>query len=61
MQADFLAVSFPRSGEDIREARTLMRAAGGNAQIMAKIERAEAIEMLEDIIDASDSIMVAVC
>ncbi|MDE3009791.1 MAG: pyruvate kinase [Pseudomonadota bacterium] len=59
MQADFLAVSFPRSGEDIREARTLMRAAGGNAQIMAKIERAEAIEMLEDIIDASDSIMVA--
>ncbi len=59
MQADFLAVSFPRSGEDIREARTLMRAAGGNAQIMAKIERAEAIDALEDIIDASDSIMVA--
>ena len=59
MQADFLAVSFPRSGEDIREARTLMRAAGGHAQIMAKIERAEAIDALEDIIDASDSIMVA--
>jgi pyruvate kinase len=59
MQADFLAVSFPRSGEDIREARTLMRAAGGTAQIMAKIERAEAIDALEDIIDASDSIMVA--
>jgi len=59
MQADFLAVSFPRSGEDMREARTLLRAAGGTAQLMAKIERAEAMEMLEDIIDASDSIMVA--
>ena len=59
MKADFLAVSFPRSGEDIREARTLMRAAGGNAMIMAKIERAEAIEALDDIIDASDCIMVA--
>ena len=59
MKADFLAVSFPRSGEDIREARTLMRAAGGNALIMAKIERAEAIEALDDIIDASDCIMVA--
>ena len=59
MQADFLAVSFPRSGDDMREARTLMRAAGGNAQLMAKIERAEAIDALDDIIDASDSIMVA--
>jgi len=59
MQADFLAVSFPRSGEDMREARTLLRAAGGSAQLMAKIERAEAMDMLEDIIDASDSIMVA--
>jgi len=59
MQADFLAVSFPRSGEDMREARTLLRAAGGTAQLMAKIERAEAMDMLEDIIDASDSIMVA--
>ena len=59
MQADFLAVSFPRSGDDMREARTLMRAAGGTAQLMAKIERAEAIEALDDIIDASDCIMVA--
>ncbi len=59
MQADFLAVSFPRSGEDIREARTLMRAAAGTAQIMAKIERAEAIAALDDIIEASDCIMVA--
>ena len=59
LKADFLGVSFPRSGEDMRWARDLMRKAGGNALTVAKIERAEAIPALEDILDASDSIMVA--
>lgn len=59
MKADFLAVSFPRSGQDMRDARTLLKAAGGTAQLMAKIERAEAMETLDEIIEASDSIMVA--
>jgi len=40
-------------------ARELMRAAGGRAQLIAKIERAEAIGALAEIIDASDGIMVA--
>jgi pyruvate kinase len=59
IKADYLAVSFPRSGDDMRLARELMHAAGGKSLLMAKIERAEAIPALADIIDASDAIMVA--
>jgi len=59
LKADFLAVSFPKSGADMYMARELMRAAGGQALLIAKIERAEAITALDDIIDASDCIMVA--
>jgi len=57
--ADYLAVSFPKNKEDMYMARQLLRAAGGNARLIAKIERAEAISALEEIIDASDGIMVA--
>ncbi len=59
IKADYLAVSFPRSGDDMQLARELMLAAGGRSMLMAKIERAEAIPALADIIDASDAIMVA--
>jgi pyruvate kinase len=59
LRADFMAVSFPRSGEDIKLAREIMKAAGGKAWIVAKIERAEAIDALEEILDVSDAIMVA--
>jgi len=59
LKADFLGVSFPRSGNDIRWARDLMQKAGGKALMVAKIERAEAIPALEEILDASDCIMVA--
>jgi pyruvate kinase len=58
-EADYLAVSFPKSKEDMHMARELLRAAGGHALLIAKIERAEAIEALSEIIDASDGIMVA--
>ncbi|WP_293006604.1 pyruvate kinase [Nitrosomonas sp.] len=57
--ADYLAVSFVRSGDDIRQARTLLQEAGGKGMIMAKIERSEAILALDDILEASDAIMVA--
>jgi pyruvate kinase len=59
IKADYLAVSFPRSAADIQQARDILRAAGGKAWIVAKIERAEAIEALDDILDAADAIMVA--
>ena len=59
LEADYLAVSFPRSADDLNLARKLMEEAGGHAAIVAKVERAEAIDCIEDIIDASDVIMVA--
>jgi pyruvate kinase len=59
LEADYLAVSFPKSKEDMYMARQLLLAAGGKAQVIAKIERAEAIVALAEIIDASDGIMVA--
>ena len=57
--ADYLAVSFPKSGSDMYMARELMRARGGKSLLIAKIERAEAIPALEEILKASDGIMVA--
>jgi pyruvate kinase len=59
LNADFLAISFVKSAADIEESRKLMRAAGGNAALVAKIERTEAIGALAEIIDASDVVMVA--
>ncbi|NOX07893.1 MAG: pyruvate kinase [Gammaproteobacteria bacterium] len=59
MQADYIAVSFPRNAEDIHEARRLLRAAGGHGGIVAKIERAEALDELEAIIEATDVVMIA--
>ena len=56
---DWLAVSFVRGAEDMEEARSLLRQAGGSAHLVAKIERAEAVANLESIIDASDAVMVA--
>ena len=59
MKVDYVAVSFPKSGADMYMARELLRAAGGHAMLIAKIERAEAIPALEDIMQACDGIMVA--
>jgi pyruvate kinase len=56
---DYVAVSFARDAADIEKARTLLRAAGGDGRIVAKIERHEAVANLSGIIDASDVIMVA--
>ena len=59
IHADFLAVSFPKDAADMHRARELMQKAGGHAATIAKIERVEAIANLQEIIDASDAIMVA--
>ncbi len=56
---DYLAVSYPRSGGDIYYARELMREAGSTAHMIAKIERTEAVKNIDEILDASDAIMVA--
>ncbi|WP_371195222.1 pyruvate kinase [Glaciecola sp. SC05] len=62
MEVDYLAVSFPRSGADLHYARELAEKAGCFAKICAKVERAETVasdEAIDDIILASDAVMVA--
>jgi len=59
IQADYVAISFPRSAADVHEARRLLREAGGTGGIVAKIERAEAVRAIEEIIAAADAVMVA--
>ncbi len=59
LQLEWLAVSFVRGAADISEARELLRHAGGEGLIVAKIERAEAIDHLDEIIAAADAVMVA--
>ena len=59
LEIDFVAVSFVRNASDVDEARRLLIEAGGKGHIIAKIERAEAVENIDAIIDASNAIMVA--
>lgn len=62
MGVDYLAVSFPRNGEDMKYARRLATEAGLEAKLVAKVERAESVattEAMDDIIMASDAVMVA--
>lgn len=59
MEADFIAVSFCRDAADMHEARRVARAHGSQAALVAKIERAEAVANLGEIVDASDVVMVA--
>ena len=57
---DFLAVSFVRSAEAVRDARRIIAEAGGHhMRIIAKIENQEGLDNLDEIIDAADGIMVA--
>ncbi len=59
LNTDYLAVSFPRSAADMQEARALLDKAGSKAALIAKIERAEALDVIDEIILASDAIMIA--
>ena len=59
---DYLAVSFPRSAEDMEQARSLVAEAGAQCGLVAKLERSEAVSdpaVLDKIILASDAVMVA--
>ncbi|GAB1367675.1 pyruvate kinase [Azonexus hydrophilus] len=56
---DYVAVSFPKNAADMYMARQLLRAAGSKAALIAKIERVEAVDNLQEILEASDGIMVA--
>jgi pyruvate kinase len=59
LKFDFLAVSFVRNAEDVEETRRLLRKSGGHGLIVAKIERTEALQRIDSIIEAADIVMVA--
>ncbi len=56
---DYIALSFVRRAEDCARAKTLIMEAGGHAPLVAKIEKAEAIDHLDEIIATADAVMVA--
>ncbi len=56
---DYVALSFVRSGADVRALRTLIEASGSPAYVIAKIEKAEAVAALDDILDECHAVMVA--
>ncbi len=56
---DFVALSFVRSAADVRDLRALLEQAGSHAHVIAKIEKAEAVDVLDDILAATDVVMVA--
>lgn len=59
LEVDFVALSFARSADDVRLCREHVRQAGCDAGIVTKVERADAIDNIKEIIEASDVIMVA--
>jgi pyruvate kinase len=56
---DFVALSFVRSAADVRDLRQLLDDAGSTARIVAKIEKAEAVAVLDEVLDETDAVMVA--
>ncbi len=58
-KVDYIALSFVRRAEDCSRAKDLIREAGGRAPLVAKIEMAEAIDHLDEIIATADAVMVA--
>ncbi len=59
LQADYIAISFPRNASDMQKARYLLKKANSHAGLIAKIERSDAIPLLDEIIQAADAVMVA--
>ncbi|MCA1688320.1 MAG: pyruvate kinase [Actinobacteria bacterium] len=59
LHPDWVATSFVRTGDEVREVQERIKEFGGNAPVVSKIEKHEAIDNIEEIIQASDGIMVA--
>lgn len=59
LDVDYIAISFPRTAEDVEEAKALIKQAQGTQGVIAKIERVEAVEDIDNIIEAASGVMVA--
>src|SRR5919202_384726 len=57
--ADFVALSFVRSAADVRDLKDLIEQAGSRAGVVAKVEKAEAVDALDQILVDTDAVMVA--
>ncbi|WP_197528991.1 pyruvate kinase [Aeoliella mucimassa] len=58
-QVDFVSLSFVRAPDEVRALKDILRSSGSKADVIAKIEKREALDCLEEIVQASDAIMVA--
>ena len=56
---DFVALSFVRSAADVRDLKDVIARAGSTAHVIAKIEKAEAVDALDDVLEEADAVMVA--
>ncbi|HET7572534.1 MAG TPA: pyruvate kinase [Gaiellaceae bacterium] len=56
---DFVALSFVRSAADVRDLRALIEQAGSHAHVIAKVEKSEAVDVLDDVLEETDAVMVA--
>jgi len=59
LDVDFVALSFVRAAADVRDLKALIEQAGSNAHVIAKIEKAEAVDALDEILGETDAVMVA--
>jgi pyruvate kinase len=59
LEVDYVALSFVRKADDVRELCQLIEQAGSHAEVIAKIEKSEAVDVLDEILAATDAIMVA--
>jgi pyruvate kinase len=59
LEVDFVALSFVRSAADVRDLRALLEQAGSHAHVIAKIEKSEAVDALDDILEEAHAVMVA--
>jgi pyruvate kinase len=59
LEVDYVALSFVRKADDVRELCGLIEKAGSHAEVIAKIEKAEAVDVLDEILVETDAIMVA--
>ena len=58
-QVDFVSLSFVRAPDEVRALKDILRSSGSHARVIAKVEKREALERLEEVVAASDAVMVA--
>jgi len=58
-QVDFMAISFVQNADDMKQARTIVEENGGSQDLIAKIEKFDAVENIDEILEQSDGLMVA--